>query len=58
MPALTSLNSVGSINPGPEISYSSSRNRAFIHNDTIFYVRDETVWAAFWNSPSIVNGPF
>jgi len=60
MPALASLNSVGSIVPprdGTTIPYVS-RSRAFIHDDTVYYVRDETVWAASWNSPSIVNGPF
>ncbi len=36
----------------------ASRNRAFIHNDTVYYVRDETVWAANWLTPTIVNGPF
>ena len=60
MPALSSLNSVGSIvppRPGIEIPYVS-RSRAFIHNDTVYYIRDETVWAASWNSPTIVSGPF
>ena len=61
MPAVASLNSVGSIRPpvdGIEIPYYSSRNRAFIHDDTVYYVRDEDVWAAFWHTPTIVNGPF
>ena len=60
MPALSSLNSVGSIvppRPGIEIPYVS-RSRAFIHNDTVYYIRDEMVWAASWNSPTTVNGPF
>ena len=60
MPALSSLNSVGSIvppRPGIEIPYVS-RSRAFIHNDTVYYIRDETVWAASWSSPTTVNGPF
>ncbi len=59
-PALASLNSVGSIVPprdGITIPYVS-RSRAFIHNDTVYYIRDEAVWAAFWDSPTMVNGPF
>jgi uncharacterized secreted protein with C-terminal beta-propeller domain len=59
-PALASLNSVGSIVPphdGTSIPYVS-RSRAFIHDDTVYYIRDETVWAASWNAPTIVNGPF
>jgi len=60
LPALASLSSVGSIVPprtGSTIPYVD-RSRAFIHNDTVYYIRDETVWAASWISPTIVNGPF
>ncbi len=61
MPALAALNSVGSIDPpdvGPNGSGWAGRSRAFIHDDTLYYVRDEDVWAAFWHTPSVVNGPF
>ena len=34
------------------------RNRAYLHDDTIFYVLNETAWSAFWLSPTMVNGPF
>jgi len=34
------------------------RNRSFIHGDTVYYVRDEKVWSAFWGLPSVVLGPF
>ncbi|MDH3546376.1 MAG: beta-propeller domain-containing protein [Gammaproteobacteria bacterium] len=60
-PPIASLNSVGSITPpadGTTVPYFASRNRAFIHDDTVYYVRDESVWAAFWYTPSIVYGPF
>jgi hypothetical protein len=43
---------------GFEIPFISSRNRTFIHNDTVYYVRDESVWAAFWHTPSEVYGPY
>jgi uncharacterized secreted protein with C-terminal beta-propeller domain len=61
MPAVAALNSVGSIVPdvgGFEIPFNSSRNRAFIHNDTVYYVRDEAVWSAFWETPTEVYGPY
>ena len=61
MPSLAWLSSAGSIIPpanGTTIPYYADRNRSFIHNDTVYYVRDEAVWAAFWQSPMIVNGPF
>ena len=60
MPALAALNSVGSISP-PSVGSTPDwveRSRAFIHDDTVYYIRDETVWSAFWPTPSIVNGPF
>ncbi|MDH3441046.1 MAG: beta-propeller domain-containing protein, partial [Gammaproteobacteria bacterium] len=59
-PALAALNLIGSVEP-PAVSMDPAwieRSRAFIHDDTIFYVRDEDVWASFWSAPSIVNGPF
>jgi hypothetical protein len=61
MPSVAALNSLGSITPdvgGFEIPFISSRNRTFIHNDTVYYVRDESVWAAFWHTPSEVYGPY
>ncbi|MGI9206320.1 MAG: beta-propeller domain-containing protein [Woeseiaceae bacterium] len=59
-PALSSLNSVGSIvppRPGVEIPYVE-RSRAFIHDDTVFYIRDEAVWVSNWFVPTVINGPF
>ena len=32
--------------------------RAYLHDDTIYYVQDENVWSAFWDSPTLVNGPY
>jgi hypothetical protein len=60
MPSLAALNSVGSIAPpaaGSEPAWVE-RSRAYLHGDTVYYVRDEEVWAAAWQSPSLVNGPF
>ena len=61
MPALTALNRVGTIEP-PSLSPNApdwvERSRAFIHDDTVYYIRDEDVWAAFWTTPTVVNGPF
>lgn len=60
-PQMASLNSVGSIMPpadGTTRPFYSNRSRAFIHDETVYYVREEEVWAAFWDMPSIVNGPF
>lgn len=61
MPAVATLNSAGSMNPavdGFEMPFSSARSRAFIHEDTVYYVRDEAVWTAFWQTPSEVYGPY
>lgn len=60
-PALTAMNRVGSIEPpsfDPNWPDWVERSRSYIHDDTVYYVRDEHVWAAFWHSPGVVNGPF
>jgi uncharacterized secreted protein with C-terminal beta-propeller domain len=59
MPLVASLNQVGAVRP-PEVMEPQwvERSRAYLHNDTVFYVRDEDVWVSFWNAPSVVNGPF
>ena len=60
VPALAALNSVGSIEPPSSGQYPDwvERSRAFIHDDTVYYVRNEDVWAAYWHSPLVVNGPY
>ena len=58
-PDLAALIPVGRIEP-PQVSADQwiERNRAFIHDDAVYYIQDELVWSAFWLSPTIVNGPF
>lgn len=36
----------------------ASRNRSFIHGDTVYYVHDEEVWAGLFRIPGPPNGPF
>ena len=59
-PSMAALLPVGAVMPpaNDTTSLFSDRNRAFIHDDTIYYVRGEEVWAAFWSAPTMVNGPF
>jgi len=60
LPDRASLLPVGALEPpadaGPQVF--GDRNRAFLHDDTVFYVVNETAWAANWFAPTIVNGPF
>jgi uncharacterized secreted protein with C-terminal beta-propeller domain len=59
-PGLTAMNQIGTVeppSPGSEPEWIE-RSRAYIHDDTIFYVRDEDVWTSYWHAPSVVNGPF
>jgi uncharacterized secreted protein with C-terminal beta-propeller domain len=61
MPSLAALNSVGAIEPpsiGPNDPEWVQRSRSFIHDDTVYYIRDDDVWTSIWDTPSIVNGPF
>jgi hypothetical protein len=59
-PSLASMNFVApveqpAVRTGP---LWAERSRAFIHDDTVYYLRDETVWGLFWHSPYAINGPF
>ena len=58
-PALASLLSAGQLTPPvtTEVGFAE-RNRAFLHDNAIYYVLDEDVWSASWLSPTTVNGPF
>jgi hypothetical protein len=42
----------------PDGTPHASRNRSFIHDEAVYYVRDEKVWSAFWGVPSDTRGPF
>ena len=58
-PPLASLVPVGQLKPPVTSEYGfADRNRAFLHDDTIYYVLEDEVWSAFWLSPTMVNGPF
>jgi len=58
-PALASLVPVGQVTPPvADTFWYSERSRAYLHDDTIYYVLDENAWSAFWLSPTMVNGPF
>lgn len=58
-PTLASLVPVGQLTPPVASEFGfADRNRAFLHDDTIYYVLAENVWSAFWLSPTMVNGPF
>ncbi|HJR69712.1 MAG TPA: beta-propeller domain-containing protein [Gammaproteobacteria bacterium] len=60
-PSRATLRPVGSLITAragdPRPSYAN-RNRSFIHDNAVFYVRDDEVWSAFWNLPSDARGPF
>jgi hypothetical protein len=61
-PGAATLDRAGAIIPRGEGGQTplppAALNRAFIHGDTVYYVRDEAVWSASWLLPSRVNGPF
>jgi hypothetical protein len=55
-PSSASLREAGAVSPPAETLHGL--NRAFIHGDAVYYVRDGGVWGTFWSTPSQVNGPF
>jgi hypothetical protein len=58
-PTLASLVPVGQLTPPVSSEFGfADRNRAYLHDDTIYYVLEQNVWSAFWLSPTMVNGPF
>jgi uncharacterized secreted protein with C-terminal beta-propeller domain len=61
-PNAATLQHIGAITPRAADGQTSlpppARNRAFIHGDAVYYVSDEQVWSAWWQTPSLVNGPF
>jgi hypothetical protein len=60
-PNLASLDRAGSVivhDAGEVIPfYFSSRSRSVLHDDTIYYVRDDEVFSTLWSNPQTVNGP-
>ena len=36
-------------------SFCASEQRTLF---SVYYIRDDDVWAVFWHAPGIVNGPF
>jgi len=58
-PELASLVPVGQVTPPAADPFAyAERSRAYLHDDTIYYVLDENAWSAYWLSPTMVNGPF
>jgi hypothetical protein len=61
-PAQASLRLTGTLVPRAGNSQGviepATRNRAFIHDDAVFYIRDDDVWAARWSNPVAMNGPY
>ncbi len=56
-PATAALQSAGALLPADN-STPGARHRAFLHAESVFYVRDAIVWGALWASASNARGPF
>ena len=58
-PSLATLVPQGRIEPDlGDAAPWGVRHRSFIHDDTVFWIREDEVYSAFWLSPTLVNGPF
>ena len=59
LPNLSELVQVGVLSPpADEPLRSPLRQRGYLNADAVFYVEDQSIWGAFWQTPSEVNGPF
>jgi uncharacterized secreted protein with C-terminal beta-propeller domain len=55
-----SLDAAGSIladYPGSPYWYGGYRHRSVIDGDAVYFIADDDVWSALWDSPDTVNGP-
>lgn len=61
-PRLSSLQRVGSAIVESEgaggIPNYSARSRAVLHDDAVYYIRDDKVYSLFWSMPDVLTGPF
>jgi uncharacterized secreted protein with C-terminal beta-propeller domain len=57
-PASALLVDAGAVSPAAPRDYGFGQERAFIHGDAVYYVRDGKVWGSLWAAPSQVNGPY
>lgn len=51
------LTNVGTLSPESEY-YGQWGDRAVLHNDVVYYIRNDKVYQSFWSLPSTLNGPF
>ncbi|MCB1888781.1 MAG: beta-propeller domain-containing protein [Rhodocyclaceae bacterium] len=56
-PATASLQAAGAVAPDDGGS-PGFRHRAFLHGESVFYVRDSVAWGALWATASSPVGPF
>ncbi len=52
-----SLTNIGSLSPQSDY-YGQWGDRAVLHNDLIYYIRNNQVWQSYWGQPEVLNGPF
>ena len=57
-PSVARLHPQGLLVPENAAPFSGYRQRAYLHNDSVFYVHDNDVYTGRWSSPSQTFGPF
>lgn len=51
------MSNVGSL--VPESNYWGNwGDRAVIHDDVVYYIRNNQVWQSYWSTPDVLNGPY
>ena len=62
VPALATLANVGSLITevrSEEVAWPmGAQSRSVIHNDTVYFVQQDSVWSTVWGQFGVANGPF
>lgn len=51
------LTDVGALQPKSEY-FGQWGDRAVLHDDLVYYIRNNNVWQSLWSQPDLLNGPF
>jgi len=51
------MTQVGALNVNSDY-HGNWGDRAILHNDLVYYIRNNDVWQSYWSTPNVLNGPY